>query len=62
MGSAEVEVRIEFYDDEPDGIIESVVFEGTDIATTITDETDASIRKQAKVAYASCIEKGADDD
>jgi len=61
MGSAIVDVRIEFYDEEPDGMIESVVFEGTDIATTITDETEASIRKQAKVAYAAYIEKGADE-
>jgi len=58
MGCAEVEVSIEFYDDEPDGVIYLVDYQGVDITPTITDETDTSIRKQAKTAYMDYLSKG----
>jgi len=51
IGNAQVEAAVEFYDDDPEGVIEFVLFNGVDILDTITDATCDDIRRQAKRAY-----------
>jgi len=51
IGNAEVYVELEFYNDEPSGMLYGVWFEGLDITSTITDETERLIRKHAAAAH-----------
>jgi len=62
IGNVDVHIEIEFYGDEPSGVLEHVWYDDIDLSPTITDETESLIRRNAKVAYEKRKQEEYDDE